>query len=90
MAGDVKLIDFGIASAIQQERTSVTRDQQIGTVNYMSPEAIVDTCGGSRTDASGNIRPHIKVSGQSVNLLNICLGFIPGKAPSVIERHPVS
>ena len=42
----------------------MTRDQQVGTVNYMSPEAIVDTCGGSRTDASGKVKPHIKVGSQ--------------------------
>lgn len=65
VAGDLKLIDFGIASAIQVERTSVTRDQQVGTVNYMSPEAIVDTCGGSRTDASGMVKPHIKIGMKS-------------------------
>ena len=57
----MKLIDFGIANAIQKERTSVTLEQQIGTVNYMSPEAIVDTHGGSQVDASGNVKPHIKV-----------------------------
>ena len=40
--GTLKLIDFGIANAIQSDKTSVTRDAQIGTLNYMSPEAIID------------------------------------------------
>ena len=40
--GGLKLIDFGIAKAIQNDKTSVYRDTQIGTLNYMSPEAIQD------------------------------------------------
>ncbi|KAH8104520.1 kinase-like protein [Cristinia sonorae] len=38
--GQVKLIDFGIANAIANDTTNIQRDAQIGTVNYMSPEAI--------------------------------------------------
>ncbi|UIZ24149.1 hypothetical protein KXD40_008095 [Peronospora effusa] len=39
--GALKLIDFGIAKAIpSNDTTNIERDSQIGTVNYMSPEAI--------------------------------------------------
>lgn len=46
--GALKLIDFGIAKAIQSDdTTNIYRESQIGTLNYMSPEAILDT--GSST-----------------------------------------
>ncbi|KAF5389275.1 hypothetical protein D9757_003497 [Collybiopsis confluens] len=38
--GQLKLIDFGIANAIANDTTNIQREQQIGTLNYMSPEAI--------------------------------------------------
>ncbi|KAJ8080635.1 Serine/threonine kinase mps1 [Marasmius tenuissimus] len=38
--GNLKLIDFGIANAIANDTTNIHREHQIGTVNYMSPEAI--------------------------------------------------
>ncbi|MCJ1412012.1 Dual-specificity kinase, spindle pole body (SPB) duplication and spindle checkpoint function [Ptychographa xylographoides] len=41
--GRLKLIDFGIANAIQDDTVNVHREQQIGTPNYMSPEALVDS-----------------------------------------------
>ncbi|KAG8876725.1 Dual-specificity kinase, spindle pole body (SPB) duplication and spindle checkpoint function [Tulasnella sp. 331] len=41
--GSLKLIDFGIAKAIANDTTNISRDSQIGTVNYMSPEAIQGT-----------------------------------------------
>jgi serine/threonine-protein kinase TTK/MPS1 len=44
--GVLKLIDFGIAKAIQNDTTNIHREHQVGTVNYMSPEAIVDTNAG--------------------------------------------
>ena len=44
--GQLKLIDFGIAKAIQADTTSIARESQVGTLNYMSPEAI--TGGASR------------------------------------------
>lgn len=40
----MKLIDFGIAKAIEREdTTNVYRETLSGTLSYMSPEAIMDT-----------------------------------------------
>lgn len=40
--GALKLIDFGIAKAIQSDdTTNIYRENQVGTLNYMSPEAIL-------------------------------------------------
>lgn len=41
--GNLKLIDFGIAKAIPNDTTNIARDSQIGTANYMSPEALSDS-----------------------------------------------
>ncbi|KAL4539201.1 hypothetical protein Ndes2526B_g02541 [Nannochloris sp. 'desiccata'] len=47
--GQLKLIDFGIAKAIQSDTTSISRESQVGTLNYMSPEAILGgNSGGPR------------------------------------------
>ncbi|KAJ5116079.1 hypothetical protein N7456_000427 [Penicillium angulare] len=43
VSGRLKLIDFGIANAIQDNTVNVHREQQVGTPNYMSPEALVDS-----------------------------------------------
>ncbi|KAK8924936.1 putative checkpoint protein kinase [Metarhizium anisopliae] len=41
--GRLKLIDFGIANAIQTEETvNVHRETQVGTPSYMSPESLMD------------------------------------------------
>lgn len=41
--GRLKLIDFGIANAIQTDETvNVHREAQIGTPNFMSPESLLD------------------------------------------------
>jgi tRNA A-37 threonylcarbamoyl transferase component Bud32 len=39
--GSLKLIDFGIAKQIKNDTTNIVRDSQIGTVNYIPPEALL-------------------------------------------------
>ncbi|KAK5808158.1 kinase-like domain-containing protein [Linnemannia elongata] len=48
--GSLKLIDFGIANAIANDTTNIHREGQLGTANYMSPEAILSNpqAGGCR------------------------------------------
>lgn len=52
--GRLKLIDFGIANAIQTDETvNVHRETQIGTPNYMSPESLMDS--NAQADSRGRI-----------------------------------
>lgn len=50
--GRLKLIDFGIANAIQDDTVNVHREQQVGTPNYMSPEALIDSNAANGLPAS--------------------------------------
>lgn len=43
MLGRLKLIDFGISNAIQNDTVNVHREHQVGTPNYMAPETLLDT-----------------------------------------------
>lgn len=43
VGGNLKLIDFGIASAIPSNKTSVVKDNQMGTLSYMPPEALASS-----------------------------------------------
>ncbi|KAF2850752.1 kinase-like protein [Plenodomus tracheiphilus IPT5] len=52
-SGRLKLIDFGIANAIEVDHTvNVHRDSHIGTPNYMSPESLEDSAGGAKGQLS--------------------------------------
>ncbi|OAG30469.1 serine/threonine-protein kinase TTK/MPS1 [Nematocida displodere] len=42
VAGRLKLIDFGISKEIRNDTTNILREKQIGTINYMPPEAIIE------------------------------------------------
>ena len=50
--GRLKLIDFGIANAIQDDTVNVHRESQIGTPNYMAPEALIDANAASGLPSS--------------------------------------
>ncbi|XP_060608944.2 dual specificity protein kinase TTK [Anolis sagrei] len=56
--GMLKLIDFGIANQMQPDVTSIVKDSQVGTLNYMPPEAINASCGE-------NSQPRSKISPKS-------------------------
>lgn len=53
VCGRLKLIDFGIASAISSDATSVVRSEATGTYSYISPEALMGGAGGYGVSAGG-------------------------------------
>lgn len=55
VGGKLKLIDFGIANAIETDHTSVIKDNQIGTVAFMAPESF------ARSHVAHN-RPVVKLN----------------------------
>ncbi|NWV56077.1 TTK kinase, partial [Daphoenositta chrysoptera] len=58
--GMLKLIDFGIANQMQPDVTSIIKDSQAGTMNYMAPEAIEDM-----SSYGENGKPRSKISPKS-------------------------
>ncbi|CAH0405709.1 unnamed protein product [Chilo suppressalis] len=64
VCGRLKLIDFGIASAISSDATSVVRAQATGTYSYISPEALMGGAGGYGVCAADGNAP-IKISFRS-------------------------
>uniref|UniRef100_A0AAY4E7T1 Protein kinase domain-containing protein n=1 Tax=Denticeps clupeoides TaxID=299321 RepID=A0AAY4E7T1_9TELE len=72
----LKLIDFGIANRIQPDMTSIVKDSQVGTLNYMPPEAIKDT-----SSKAGHPSSKISPKGDvwSLGCILYCMTY--GKTP---------
>ena len=58
--GKLKLIDFGISKTIQNDTTNVVRENQVGTVNYMSPEALRESANTSTARGRIKVRANIQ------------------------------
>ncbi|KAM3443522.1 hypothetical protein MY4824_000408 [Beauveria thailandica] len=68
--GRLKLIDFGIANAIQTDETvNVHRETQIGTPNYMSPESLMDSNSARGPRVPG--RPKLMKLGKSSDVWSL-------------------
>ncbi|XP_060092407.1 dual specificity protein kinase TTK [Heteronotia binoei] len=76
--GMLKLIDFGIANQMQPDVTSIFKDSQVGTVNFMSPEAIKDM-----SSCAENGKPRSKISPKndvwSLGCILYCMTY--GRTP---------
>ncbi|VDM97830.1 unnamed protein product [Thelazia callipaeda] len=77
VGGNLKLIDFGIASAIPTNKTSVIKDTQMGTLSYMPPEAIASSSSSESGNEKYRVRKKADVWALGCILFNMVYGFTP-------------
>ncbi|XP_012254698.2 serine/threonine-protein kinase MPS1 [Athalia rosae] len=78
--GRLKLIDFGIASTVNADMTSVVKNTSLGTVNYISPEAIIDV-GGNGDSPNDNNKYKIHFKSDVWSLGCILYSLVYGQTP---------
>ncbi|XP_066584688.1 uncharacterized protein Mps1 isoform X2 [Prorops nasuta] len=78
--GRLKLIDFGIASSMNADMTSVIKNSPIGTLNYISPEALLDI-GGNDDSPNHNLKYKITFKSDVWSLGCILYSLVYGYTP---------
>ncbi|XP_063234762.1 uncharacterized protein LOC134537834 isoform X2 [Bacillus rossius redtenbacheri] len=76
VCGRLKLIDFGIASSVQSDMTSVLKDSFTGTLTYMSPESMICSSG-----SQGSKKYKVSYRSDVWSLGCILYSFIYGRTP---------
>lgn len=83
----LKLIDFGIANSIQVDATSIIKDTQFGTLNYMAPETINDMSGGCQSTSSHTPKFRVGPKADVWSLGCILYYIMYGKTPFQHIHH---
>ncbi|KAL8705805.1 MAG: hypothetical protein Q9201_001092 [Fulgogasparrea decipioides] len=81
LQGRLKLIDFGISNAISDNTVNVHREQHIGTPNYMSPEALIDSNAASGLPSSAGKMMKLGKPSDVWSLGCILYQMVYGKPP---------
>ncbi|XP_063983876.1 uncharacterized protein Mps1 isoform X2 [Diachasmimorpha longicaudata] len=78
--GRLKLIDFGISSTLNAEMTSIVKNTTVGTLNYISPEALMDV-GGAGDSPHQNTKHKISYKSDVWSLGCILYSLVYGNTP---------